>query len=312
MKKIKKILNKIPYLKKTYIFFKQEIMYIISKSKIKKYKLNFDIMSLDETIKYILETKSSVIRFGDGEFTYINQHKPIMYQKNDDKLVLKLKECLKIRDEKVLICLPESLKNCNNLTRRSKKHWICRIVEDINIYLKLDTKYKYGNSFISRPYIIYKNKENAKNTFDLLKKIWENKNVLIVEGEYSRSGVGNDLFDNSKNIYRIICPSTDAFDVYEKILKVTIDNAKKIKDVLIIVALGPTSKPLVCDLSKKGFLSIDLGHIDSEYEWFLLGVSKKIKLNNKHTAESIDLNIENCIDEKYLDSILEKVGISNE
>ena len=30
---------------------------------------------------------------------------------------------------------------------------------------------------------------------------------------------------------------------------------------------------------------IDIGHIDSEYEWMKMGVTNKVKIPHKHTAE---------------------------
>ena len=49
--------------------------------------------------------------------------------------------------------------------------------------------------------------------------------------------------------------------------------------------LGPTAKVLVSDLARQGYQAIDLGHIDSEYEWYEMGATYKVKLTNKHTAE---------------------------
>ena len=43
-----------------------------------------------------------------------------------------------------------------------------------------------------------------RKRFDTLKKIWENKNIIIVEGSQTRLGVGNDLFANTKSIRRIL------------------------------------------------------------------------------------------------------------
>jgi len=44
------------------------------------------------------------------------------------------------------------------------------------------------------------------NMFKKLKKIWDGKDIIIIESEKSRLGVGNDLFDNTKSIKRILCP----------------------------------------------------------------------------------------------------------
>lgn len=49
--------------------------------------------------------------------------------------------------------------------------------------------------------------------------------------------------------------------------------------------LGPTAKVLADDLQNLDNQLIDLGHIDSEYEWFKMGAKYKVKLKDKHTAE---------------------------
>lgn len=61
---------------------------------------------------------------------------------------------------------------------------------------------------------------------------------------------------------------------------------------MILLILGPTAKALAYRLSNKGYQTIDIGHIDSEYEWFKMGATYKVKLDNKHTAEhNFDENI---------------------
>ena len=49
--------------------------------------------------------------------------------------------------------------------------------------------------------------------------------------------------------------------------------------------LGPTAKALVGELAATGLQLVDIGHIDSEYEWFQMGATSKVKLPHKHTAE---------------------------
>jgi glycosyltransferase family protein len=142
---------------------------------------------------------------------------------------------------------------------------------------------KYYSSMISRFYIEYKDKSKIPYYIKKLKQIWDKKDILIIEGEMSRLGVGNDLFNNSKSIKRILCPAINAFNVYEKI----ISQAKKIdKSNLILLALGPTSSVLAYDLYKIGYQVIDVGHIDIEYEWFLRKAKKKIQIENKYVNEA--------------------------
>ncbi|MDS7999103.1 GT-D fold domain-containing glycosyltransferase, partial [Streptococcus pneumoniae] len=65
--------------------------------------------------------------------------------------------------------------------------------------------------FISRPYMDLKDKTTSVAHFEKLKQLWDERDILIVEGENSRSGVGNDLFDNAQSVERIICPSRNAY-----------------------------------------------------------------------------------------------------
>ena len=52
-------------------------------------------------------------------------------------------------------------------------------------------------------------------------------NVYLVEGEYTRCGIGNDLLDHTLSIHRIICPSKDAFEKYDEIYQTVIGNVPK-------------------------------------------------------------------------------------
>ena len=50
--------------------------------------------------------------------------------------------------------------------------------------------------------------------------------VLLVEGEKSRLGVGNDLFENTGSVKRILCPSENAYEKYDEILKEILKEAE--------------------------------------------------------------------------------------
>lgn len=60
----------------------------------------------------------------------------------------------------------------------------------------------------------WKDKHGAEKRFDLLKLLWEKKDLLIVEGKKTKLGVNNDLFEKSKSIKRIkayYCTSSKCF-----------------------------------------------------------------------------------------------------
>ena len=124
------------------------------------------------------------------------------------------------------------------------------------------------------------------------------KDVLIIEGEKTRVGIGNDLLNNCKSIRRIICPVTNAFSVYDKILESTL---KFDKNILILIALGPTATVLAYDLYKHNYRAIDIGHIDIEYELFLRKAKHTLKIPNKYVLEAAGgiRNISNITDINY-------------
>lgn len=146
-------------------------------------------------------------------------------------------------------------------------------------------------------------------TIEKLKQIWRNKDILIVEGVTSRSGVGNDLFDGANSIKRIICPSHNAYARIEEIQEAVL---QYVENRLILCMLGPTAKILSYNLFKKGYRVLDIGHIDSEYEWMKMGADTKVKFNHKHTAEhNFDQDIEFIEDETYNDQILIDLSTKN-
>lgn len=73
--------------------------------------------------------------------------------------------------------------------------------------------------------------------------------------------------------------------------------------------MGPTAKPLAYELALTGRQALDIGNLDVEYEWFLLGVTQKVKIEGKYTSEAkggrvvsdiVDSSYENQIIAKFL------------
>lgn len=268
----------------------------------------FKIASPEATLDKIVKDKCSISRLGDGEFDLI-WGIGIRYQKVNEKLTKKLLQILRSNEEKLLVGIGNAL-DFNYLERYTdfaNNFWKGWLHDNKFKILKLLSKRKqYYSAQISRFYIDYKDKSNAGEYVKKLKALWDKKDVLIVEGEFSRLGVGNDLFDNMNSIQRIICPAENAFDIYEEILKEVL---KYGEDKLILLALGPTATVLAYDLYKAGYWAVDIGHVDIEYEWFLRKATEKIKIETKYVNEAKDgeKDIQNIHDEKYESEIVSKL-----
>lgn len=240
------------------------------------------VLNTDVTLEKITGVRCSVSRFGDGEFALMYGEN-LIFQPQDKELSLRLKEVINSNIDNHIVCLPNIFEGVNWGTENARRYWINYLNKNRHkIYKFIDRKKVYYDALVTRLYMDYENKINVEFRFNKLKSLWDSRDLVVVEGEKSRMGIGNNLFSNSNSIKRIICPSKNAFSKYKEIL----ESVKEYeKDKLILISLGPTATILAYDLSKEGYQAIDIGHIDIEYEWFLKGVREKIPVKNKYIGE---------------------------
>lgn len=242
------------------------------------------ILSIEDTLDDIIKHKKSVCRFGDGEFEALLGRESNFHQHPSSALSEKLKTVLTSNHPHILVCIYDffgSLQKYNPYHRAIAREHMASFREKIYPYLNFEKS--YGNAFISRPYINLEDRSACAHIFDKLKQIWDKKDVVIIEGKFSKLGVGNDLFANAHSLQRVLCPPSAAFDKYDEILSF----AKTLpKDKLVLLALGMTATALAFDLALEGFWAIDIGHIDIEYEWYLSKATRPVVIPGKYTNEA--------------------------
>ena len=277
------------------------------------------IMTIRDTLNEISEKSLSVCRYGDGEFKIMDGEK-IFFQENSSSLSERLKEVISTKDSRVLICLPTFLDrrhsiilgNKGNKEERKRRRNAIKYMDSIlaekreKWYAYFDFTREYGNSLVTRCYVS-ENDSDADEYFKTWKTILSGRDVLIVEGEKTRFGVGNDLLAGCNSVRRILCPAKSAFTVYNSILKSAIELHKD--NELCIVALGPTATVLAYDLAQKGIQAIDIGHLDIEYEWFLRGDRTHRRIEGKFVSEAKDGDqVGEISDYKYKREILRYIS----
>ncbi len=250
------------------------------------------IMSFNKTINYILNNRCSVSRFGDGEFSYMLGNDMKFEKANIEKANL-LISSFKTNNKKVLICITSAFRPLrNNFTKNVNKYYKDYMLANYRSISKFfNYKYNYGDALFTRFYMDYKNKNKIiiKKKISLIKRLWEERNLLIVEGINTKLGVGNKLFDNAKIIRRIICPNNGCMEILNKISK-TIQKHYNSND-LVLLSLGAAASYLSVFLSTtKDIQCIDVGHIDIEYIWFLNGLEEKTLIDGKSSAEAKNFN----------------------
>lgn len=260
------------------------------------------VYSIDETIDHITNNDVSVVRYGDGEMALIRGY-DLSFQDCDPDLRARLMQVLNSDLTNLIVCIPDCFGGYDRYTDRVKRFFESEMGRSRKVWRDSTNKERvYYNSFISRLYVEWRDRSQSVEWFKKVKQIWLNQDLTIIEGQKSRLGVGNDLFEGAKSIERILCPETFAYRKYNQILSEAI---KIDKDRLVLVALGPTAKPLVYDLCETGNRAIDIGHIDVEYEWFLKQSEAKVKLEGKYVGEvdgGDDVN--ESVDEAYVKSII--------
>lgn len=131
---------------------------------------------------------------------------------------------------------------------------------------------------------------------------------MIAEGAKTRFGVGNDLLENAGTIRRIIAPSEGAFSKYDEILGAIKRNSNR--DTLVLVALGPTATILSYEIGRTGIQTIDIGHLDIEYEWYKSNTKKKTPIIGKYVNEAggdSSVELDDLILKKYHYEIIEEI-----
>lgn len=254
----------------------------------------------------MLKNNLSLIRFGDGEINLFSGEN-IYFQDYLSKIYDDFLKITQNSKNNVLISIPDALGTLKNKPLYIRWHWVSHIKKQKKSYkILFNRNLTYGNAHFSRPYTDIKDYNRSKSYFKKIKELWEDKRLLIVEGEFTRNGYKNDLFNNSKDLQRIICPSENAYNYIPEIKNQILDF---FCHDLILFSLGPASKIIIHELSSLNYICIDIGHLDSEYEWFLKRDNlKKTKFSHKHTADIKDNNILEVSDSEYLKSILVEIN----
>jgi len=265
------------------------------------------ISSGELAVEEIVNHGKSMARFGDGEFAAIAGRIRHRFQTQvEEELSRKLKETLQSEDENLLVGIADNYGSLEKYTEQAKREIRCYLNPQVRKeHLELlKSEKEYYDAYVTRPYVMYAdNQTNApRRRFDNLKRIWEGRDCIFVEGCYTGLGVGNDLFDNAGSIQRIIGPAENAFSRYQEILDCCL---KQPKDKLFLLALGAAATVLAADLSQAGYQAVDIGHIDLEYEWFLRGEGQRTPIDGKYNNEiGEEQKLSLVSDETYLSQVI--------
>ena len=244
------------------------------------------VHSIDETIDELLNTEKSMVRFGDGEIVMI-KGVDLMLQKASPEIAEGLREILAYSYDDLMVTIPNIFDTLSDHHKASRQFWKDHLLFCRKTYEKYCNPNRiYYTTFVSRCYYFGKDRSNCDRWFAKIRKIWENRDIVIVEGTRTHNGVGNDLFDSARSIERIICPPSDAYGALPKILNAC---EQYDKDRMFLLSVGVAAKFLAVELFQKGYRVLDIGNMDMEYEWYVRQVPDKT-LIEKHSIVGEEAN----------------------
>ena len=240
-----------------------------------------------ELLREVIRRRLSICRFGDGEFEIMHGRNRDWYQSSSAMLTTRLRAVVQERSPRLCVCLADNFGSLAQYTEAA--------ADDIRAYMTqpgvrqeiidvLSRDVTYYDAYVTRPYLIYRDKRHAREIFALWKQVFAGRNLLLVEGVHARSGEGNDLFDGCASLSRILTPDAEAFSQYEEILARV--QSRAAQDTLILLRLGPAATVMARDLALAGYQAIDIGQLDNEYDWYRLGVTARVPIPGKLTAEA--------------------------
>lgn len=248
-----------------YYALKNLIKFKIYQFKAKKYvsKMPF-VYNEVATLEAIVANNYSVSRYGDGEIE-ICTGGGIYFQEYDARLSQCLRDILIDESvENLLVCIAPHVSFSYRLTCRARifvyKFFSRRKESYVGL---LNPQKKYGSTYISRPDSFIFEEGQLEQYRSLLRKLWEDRDVLIVTGQGSRFDLIPELFDNIRSCEYIYGLPEHAFREYDDLLARIKLQAK---DKLVLLSLGPTATVLAYDLAGEGYQAIDFGHLSSCYE----------------------------------------------
>lgn len=215
-----------------------------------------------------------------------------------------------LKNDEILIGLPHAFSTTSLDVFRVKTFWWSYVVnnrKEIKEMISHSSRTTYLDASFTRTITEVSNKTIIGNVLVEIKKIWDGKVVLIVEGKGTKFGVGNDLLIKAQQVSRIVAPAENAYNVLCELkeeIHSFLNKQVDLQNVVVLVALGPTATILVSEFNSWVQI-VDIGHFDLQYEYFQRGFYKKVQIESKYDNEMVSGNhFINMTDSRYDDEVI--------
>ncbi|MCC5927635.1 MAG: DUF1792 domain-containing protein [Cyclobacteriaceae bacterium] len=222
---------------------------------------NCTLLNDADTIDYLLNTKKSFIRWGDGE-TNILMGGDLSFQEYDKELARDLRKLLidSQNGTKLLLGIPHRyLSVTKSEFHKQDKRFVGLWYKSRYIFDKYVLENNiYGDAFVFR--------KESPLTRETVSQLWSKKKIILVS---SKSEHIKKIYNANQGngIIQILCPSKNSYsyldDMYQKVKEAinnSVANGNKISDIMVLISSGPGGKVLAHQLINDGYKVVDTGH----------------------------------------------------
>ena len=179
--------------------------------------------------------------------------------------------------DNVLVGIPYSFfyKDCNFLPNISKfgtlplhRDTILKMLSSNTIFI--DT----GVTLVYETYEKY----DFASHYSTWKKIFAGRKILLVSGKGILDKLQYNLFEDVACLEHVYAPAKNAFSELAKIIQ---EVQKYPADYVVCIILGAAAKPMVVDLTRRGYIACDIGHLLKDYDAYM----KRTERSAQQSAE---------------------------
>ncbi len=232
------------------------------------------VLGRDESLEQLTRMPKSFIRFGDGEINLMLGKGQPFQEYNKDLVDILYRALEEPERDDLYICL-------------NHEYYSPQIVHDDYLFREYIRRYGYDfrrflamycnkektyldAGMIGFPMLYFQSrKEQAESHFARWKRIFRDRDVVVVAGKGIWDDLSYNIFEEAKTTTIIHGLPRHAWREHDKLMSRIINETSK--DHLIVFSLGMAGKAMIYELTSMGYQAWDMGHINKYYNAFKTG-----------------------------------------
>lgn len=239
------------------------------------------ILNRDKSLELILSSNKSFVRTSDGEIKIMmGMDQP--FQKYDVSLAEGLRKLFTEPSDELLVgmdgdyYIPGVRRDYSTFYRRyayDYRQYYKKIFDKDTTYIDTTlTSYQFGKH----------DDKKVISRYNRWKEAFKNKKIVIVCGKGILDKLEYDIFEFAETKQYIFGPSKNAWSEHDDIMNTIEEEVEK--DQLLIFILGMAGKVMISELTKKGYVCWDVGHLAKYYDAFMKGMDNSEENTRKFYA----------------------------